>query len=470
MVVVPCPVAGCLFQTLDQEPAVVAALLQLHATAHSTTNLRSNGPKLDRPSIEAGVAEESWNSFKRLWDAYRAGSQIPDSAATIQLLQCASRELADLVYKSDPQVTSRPVDEVLALLRVLAVVPVARGVTRAALMQMHQDNDENFRTFTVRVRGKAEICKFQTTAKCVCTRTVTTDYTEEVIRDVVLAGASDIDIRREALSTEGLQEKTVNEIIAFVESREMARKAVNSRHDNTSSLSATSSFKREKADSFKSQVSGKSEYGVCSGCGSRHPLFRRNKNGWNRRPYKLCFGCWSSTKKPPGESKGKSSSVTVLAASQISMVRTEPKVGHQIFSDGAWRNSGFRQHPILVFKLCLEGRDDFISIKAIADTGAQSNLWGYRDFTQAGFHASDLRAVYSQFCVADNRTIDVLGSFNGVFQGSSPDGRTITCRSMVYVSKSVTGFFLSYDTMEHLYVLDSRFPEVGRTLRATKVT
>ena len=251
MVVVPCPVAGCSFVTLDQEPPVVAALLQLHATEHSAANRQQNGPKLDRPGIEAGVDEESWNSFERLWDAYRAGSQIPDSAATIQLLQCASKELADLIYKSDPQVTSRPVDEVLASLRVLAVVPVALGVTRAALMQMHQDNDESFRTFTVRVRGKAEICRFQATTRCVCTRTVTTDYTEEVIRDVVLAGASDVDIRREALSTEGLQEKTVNEIIAFVESREMARKAITSWNNSTSSLSATSSFKRERADSSK---------------------------------------------------------------------------------------------------------------------------------------------------------------------------------------------------------------------------
>ena len=45
---------------------------------------------------------------------------------------------------------------------------------------------------------------------------------DEMIRDVLLDGIADIDIRREALSVEGMQSKSVNDIIGFVESRESA--------------------------------------------------------------------------------------------------------------------------------------------------------------------------------------------------------------------------------------------------------
>ena len=40
-----------------------------------------------------------------------------------------------------------------------------------------------------------------------------TDYTSEVIRDILLSGIHDHDVRREVLSTVGVEEKSVHEII-----------------------------------------------------------------------------------------------------------------------------------------------------------------------------------------------------------------------------------------------------------------
>ena len=55
---------------------------------------------------------------------------------------------------------------------------------------------------------------------------MTADYTDdEAIRDVLLSGISDADIRREAMGMDDIQSKPVNEVIAFVEGREMARNA-----------------------------------------------------------------------------------------------------------------------------------------------------------------------------------------------------------------------------------------------------
>ena len=461
MVVVPCPVSGCVFETSDQEPSVVAALLQLHAADHAATSAGRTGPKLQRPRIDAGVDEEIWNSFVRRWEAYRAGSQISDSAAAVQLLQCASEGLADLALRSNLDVLSTSVEQLLAALRELAVVPVARGVKRAELLRMNQCNDEAFRTFTARVRGKAEVCGFRTDVKCSCDQLVIADYTEEVIRDVILAGVRDTDIRREALSANGLQEGSVNDIIAFVENREMASKAVSTRNSDASSLAATSTFKQQRAVPGKPMGKEKPESAVCPDCGNRYSLFKRNKRGiMNRMAFKICFDCWQSRR----EIEKKSSSVTILAASQISALRPTPKgkLGHCIFRDGKWKAAKFREHPKLKISLRSENRHDSVVINCIADTGAQSNMWGYRNYIEAGFLVSDLQHTSSGFCVADLSPLDVVGVFKGVFQGEATDGQVVSCRSLVYISKSVNAFFLSRDTMEDLHVINSSFPEIGQ--------
>ena len=240
MVVVHCPVTGCSYKTDDQEPTIVSALLQLHASEHCNSRDRASGPKLERPRIDAGVSQEVWNAFVRRWEAYKAGSRISDDIAAIQLFQCASEELKNILLSSYGygDISTRSLSSVLAAMRLLAVIPVARGVTRAELMRMVQANDESFRTFAARVRGKAETCAFSTIATCACDLKFSVDYTEEAIRDVVLSGIRSPDIRREALSTEGLQDKPINGIIAFVEGREMANKAVAPASNDFVSLSA----------------------------------------------------------------------------------------------------------------------------------------------------------------------------------------------------------------------------------------
>ena len=68
---------------------------------------------------------------------------------------------------------------------------------------MHQEHDEPFRTFAARVRGKAETCEFK--AACQCGNVV--NYTDHAIRDVLLSGISDLDIRREVLGTQAILQK-----------------------------------------------------------------------------------------------------------------------------------------------------------------------------------------------------------------------------------------------------------------------
>ena len=458
MVVVCCSVTGCTYRTADEEPSIVTVLLQLHLTEHSSSSSKISAPKLERPQVDTGVNQEAWNAFVLRWEAYKAGSHISDEDASIQLFQCAGQNLTNVLLRSNRRITAQHVDEVLSAMRTLAVIPVARGVTRAELLRMNQANDESFRLFAARVRGKAETCGFVTDEGAV-------DYTEEVIRDVVLSGIRDLDIRREALSTEGLQSKRVNEIISFVESREMASHAVTPCPEESSmSIAAMSSFKRAsgKPPSFKDDH--RSRTATCPGCGETFNVFKLSKRGWNRRPYTICLQCWRS-KRTSTDGKGK---LSLLLSnpydSQISTLHVKSELGHRVFRHGAWEDAKFRQHPVVSLMLSIDGKGTSVSLTGVADTGAQCNIWSYTKFLEAGFNKCELYPVSSCFKVADKRRINIVGAFPGKFSGLSPNGSNVVCRAMVYVSTSIAGFYLSWDTMEDLGVLPKSFPTIGEYL------
>ena len=281
-----------------------------------------------------------------------------------------------------------------------------------------------------------------------------------MIRDVILSGICDLDIRREALSTEGLQGKSVNDIVSFVESREMASHAVSPTQPGTS-LSALSTFKRDKRQPNPCPVNPKDNSAQCPDCGVTYQLYRMSKRGWNKRPYKNCLQCWKNSLGQRNDCGVKGPSLTALGVSQISTLHVRPELGHRVFRHGSWEEARFKDHPTITFVLTAEGKDISASVTAIADTGAQCNLWGRDEFVKAGFSRSVLYPVDSHFRVADKRRIQIDGAFHGVFGGVSPDGLNIECRGLVYVSPSVSGFYMSCDTMIDLGIIARNFPVIG---------
>ena len=321
MVKVTCPLPGCGFKTEDQEASVVAVLLQIHASTHTTVaggGTQVRGPKLDRPRIDTGADQEAWNTFLRRWDAFRVGSGVSDSMASVQLLQCASEELSERLLKAVPQIATCPLDEVMRAMQSLAVIPVARGIVRAELMRMRQGNDESFRAFAAKVRGKAETCGFtlNATSPCACRHRFDLDYTVEVIRDVLLAGIGNDEIKQHVLSTEGVAETSINELVALVEKREMARSAVS----RNRSMSSTTDFDRDvhavsrvrrsspaddvaraSLSTFKQKKKSISieKSMPCPGCGEAFWPYRKTLRGVNKRPFKQCLRCYRSGRPRP---------------------------------------------------------------------------------------------------------------------------------------------------------------------------
>ena len=445
MVIVKCSAEGCDYQTQDLPPDLISTLLQIHAQQHMRP-MASKGPKLNRPVIDVGVDEETWNAFIRRWDTFRIGSNICEDSAPTQLFQCTSESLGDLLLKSDPTITTRPVKDVLAAMRAIAVIPVARGVTRAELIKMVQSSDEPIRTFAARVRGKAETCGFTTSAKCECGKTFEVDYTCETVRDVLLAGINDLDIRREALSDQILQSEPINKVITFIESREMARNAT-----PVSAISTLSSYRREQQP--KPDIS---KTIPCPTCAKPFHRFRQKPGGGtNRQPYKLCIDCWRASKQKSVDVR---SQKNTSHNSDLTAIESEEQI-----SQISALETKTLEHPKVPISIQLaEGNTAvWASVEAIADTGAQTNVWGLEEFLKAGFAVGDLRPSSMKIRAANASQMNIVGQFKGVFKGKSPCGENILCEDIVIVSDSVKNFFLSCNTMKKLFIIDNQFPIVG---------
>ena len=472
MPAVSCPAPGCTYKTPDEDASVVVVLLQIHASTSHQSSTASSGPKLNRPHIDVGVEQETWNTFVRRWEAFRSGSKISDDAASTQLFQCASEALGDILLKSDPGVTSRPVDEVLKAMQSFAVIPVAIGVRRAELMQLTQGADELFRTFAARVKGKAETCGFSTSVSCECSKTFTVDYTTETIRDVLLAGIHDMDIRREALSTPDMQTKSINDVISFIEGREMARNATPA----PTSIAAVQRKPQNQGSHWSKSPSrpssiDKSNTVPCPSCGKAfHPFKERSPGTWNIKPHKLCLECWRSSRRrrPNGHSKDNSNAsdrdVGAVESSHIQQI-SAIELDHQILNKRDIQRP-VNGHPTVAFSLsALIPGGKYSStvdvMNGIADTGAQSNLWGLDDFKQSGLPMNILRNVKTNIRGVDRNPLKITGAFHAKCSGKSPCGDTVDSKCIVYVSPNVSGFYMSYDTMVDLLIINRQFPTIG---------
>ena len=291
----------------------------------------------------------SGNIFQRRWAAFRKGSGFNDEAASSQLFPCACTTLGDALLKVDPDITDKDVDTVLTVMKQLAVIPVAVGVIRAEFVQMQQSRDELFRAFAARVRGKAETCAYA--KKCTCGLSV--DFTDQMTRDVLIAGIADLDIRREVLGTPGVLAKPLNDIISCVEGKEMARNAL----PGHPTISVVSSFKRSKATQPGDKGDSKPKDN-CPTCGNGFFPYTKNAAGkWNTRPHSVCLDCFGAQRnrrKEGGENNIVQAAEcgvivahisTVQAASLVNSATSEINLAHHVHAGGGWHRARFREHP-----------------------------------------------------------------------------------------------------------------------------
>ena len=104
------------------------------------------------------------------------------------------------------------------MMKQLAVIPVSVVVRRSDFVSTKQDLTENNRSFAARLKEKASTCSY--TCKCPKDgRNQITDFTDKILKDVMVTGLADEDIRKEVLGWENLDEKEVNETIGLLKQK-----------------------------------------------------------------------------------------------------------------------------------------------------------------------------------------------------------------------------------------------------------
>ena len=93
----------------------------------------------------------------------------------------------EMVLGVDPQIATRTQVQAMAVIKKMAVVPVAMGVRRAEMLVLKQDPGEMSKGYAAKIQRKAATCQFQ-----VACPPPTVKYT-------YINGLEDDDIKKEAL-------------------------------------------------------------------------------------------------------------------------------------------------------------------------------------------------------------------------------------------------------------------------------
>lgn len=476
-----CEFPGCTVVKKAASEETALGLLQLHQTnAHGTAS-NANGsqkqrpPKVDRPRIAMGATAEEWATFTRRWATFKAATGMSSAELKCQLLACCDQELEATLFKNDPSLQDKSEEDIVGAMKSLAVVDVAATVRMTELLCMKQDHGEGIRAFVARVRGTANICAL--VKKCACGANV--NYTDEIVRWVILAGLSSTDIAREVLGTTDIDDKSLSDTISIIESKERAARAC----INESAVSAASTYKKEK----KVQTTS------CNTCGKTTPKFGRNRRG-RVVEYKWCTECFrarrqgSSVRKDQNECSGgddpdskhaaiSESGVFDLLGAVHNVVPNNPTsrgtIDNLVFDARmGWRSMNSKRHPVvtLVAEIDCKAYDHIgykrpkarkTVVQCISDTGAQSCLMGLSTVRQLGLKKQDLVPVSKRMRAVNDEEITLSGAAFLSLSGCDKDGVKHVAPVMVYVSPAVDAIYLSRTAMEQLKIIPESFPEVG---------
>lgn len=259
-----CPVNGCEYQATNDDAACAAALLTAHTINHRTgvnppaTN-RAQPEKLTRPQIALSSSSEDWAYFIEKWTEYKVATGITGRDLTAQLTDCCENQLKRDLFCYAGSTSNKSESDILAAIKRLAVKKENLTISRMNLLLSKQDRDEPVCAFYARLKGLASMCNYVVKGKCAHNSDVTLNYSDSMIRDVLITGLADDDIKRDVLShTE--QDMSLTELVAFVEAKE-AGKISSARLSGTYTANAIrSSYKRQSINTNKPPVKPFKDY------------------------------------------------------------------------------------------------------------------------------------------------------------------------------------------------------------------
>ena len=228
----------------------------------------------------------------------------------------------------------------------------------------------------------------------------------------------------------------------------------------------------------KSQnLPARSKQSRCPLCQRLFQLYKNGLCGWNTKPCTLCIE-WAQKHQrrhlapkvdpSPPEPGLQTLEVTSPTGPQLSSVRTNYRPvsrhrpnkcnmplsaihrnatmqgPHYIFKDKKWATAHMREHlkvqvTISVDRDQAHGESTSVratNVTAIADTGAQVNVWSLDKFVKYGF-SHDILTPVSNLVAANQFSISIAGTFFAIIEGLSCHGSVVQYRTMVYISADI---------------------------------
>ena len=310
MPAIHCHILNCTFSTPDVDNAVAAVMLGHHLTSAHPAPAPRKTPVIPQPKVTGNIYEDQWDCFAREWAVYKETVSIAADKLPVYLLACCSQELKSSVERANPAIATQTEAEVLVAIKRHAVVSVAASVLRTELLSMKQDHGETVLAFSSRALGKARNCKL--TVRCPHNSDV--DYSEEMVKQVVLAGMFDDDIKRKVLSTVDIDAKSLNDTIAIIETEEMASRSMTSA--THSQVGAASRRNQIPPDDSRLQLKGKCE--SCKLEFLNHRVKRATGKDDVLLTDRFCKPCWQKKCNKRRSGAGRSNQTTTNEASEFS--------------------------------------------------------------------------------------------------------------------------------------------------------
>ena len=486
---IPCGFPECDFSAEHASETVALSIFDSHKESHKVVASSSaKPPGIGRPNMKQDVTEEEWDAFVLKWRRFKRYHNFPVGQVADQLLSCCESDLETLLLKENPDVIDAGETALLAAMKAMAVDKVAVSVRRLKLFSLKQDHGQVFREFYANVKAQANTCAFSVKCGQQCCLAKNppappVDYTSQVVKDILICGAADNDIRRDILELDKLDEKTDKDIVAFVEAKESAKSAWNNQ-GSSSSLNANESGSRSTEESeIKRKLSLKAK---CAKCGSQISQFIKLRSGkLNRTAFKICAKCHRESKnepenKPSGKSSETAALLSFVGGLESPVQQSTPevievakvKLQHYLFTAEGWRRAQSLSHPTLNLEISTkkEDYDNFGSkyvklsqkkIEVVADSGAQSCLWSRDEFLGCGLKMSDLCEVHHVMEAANAAPIRIDGAIILRLSARGKSGDLVEAAVIVYVSPDASRFYLSKEAMVQLGIINQNFPQVG---------
>ena len=306
MVKISCQYPGCTYSAENDSEQIACSLLSSHNSVHlqpptpASTHVRTHNkpPPISRPEIKQDISAEEWYSVQEEWKRYKRITKLPESEFADQLFQCCERPLARLLLKENPDIIEEGEMALIEAIKKMAVLQVAISVRRFKLLSTKQEPGQLFREFFANVRASASTCEY--TVPCphtCCERKEPVDYTSRVVKDILVAGIADNDIRKDILGHTQLDSKTDRDIVKFVEEKEMAKNACD--ETNRVDVNAVTQYRKQSKDDKKQKLALKSK---CSKCGKEYNLYMSYRSGkMNKDPFPTCIECFRIERDKPNK-------------------------------------------------------------------------------------------------------------------------------------------------------------------------